>query len=188
MGEKTVKLPLWIRLYKHLATINHHRYEVMKNCFACGLYYQGLTHDLSKYSPSEFMESVKYFQGNRSPYMYEKEHFGFAPGWLHHKGRNKHHWEYWYDMIDGKWQPLPMPYNYFVEMVCDRVAACKIYEKEKYTNASALNYFLSRKDALYMHPKTRQDLQQVLEDIAQNGEEKVFKDLKAEIKKWKLNH
>lgn len=187
MEKNTVNLPLRLRLFYHISTINHHRYEVMKNCFACGLYYQGLTHDLSKYAPSEFIESVKYFQGNRSPYMYEKEHFGYAEGWLHHKGRNKHHWEYWYDMIDGKWQPLQMPFNYFVEMVCDRVAACKIYEKDKYTNASALNYFLSRNDHLYMHPKTKQDLQQVLEDIAKRGDTLVFQDLKKQIKEWKKN-
>lgn len=110
--------------------------------------------------------------------MYEKENFGFAPGWLHHKGRNKHHWEYWYDMLDGKWTPLQMPYKYFVEMVCDRVAACKIYQKEKYTNASALNYYLSRKDSLYMNPVTASTLEQVLRDISLVGEDQVFLDLK----------
>lgn len=188
MSNNTVDRPYLYRLFAHLHTINTHRLEVMKNCFACGLYRQGLLHDLSKYSPSEFHESVKYFQGNRSPYMYEKEQFGFANGWMHHKGRNKHHWEYWYDMKDGVWQPLEMPFNYFVEMVCDRVAACKIYQKEKYTKESALQYFLTRNDKKYMHPKTSQKLEEVLRSISIYGENKVFHDLKQQVKQWKKSH
>ena len=42
--------PKWMR---HLHTINHHKWLVLKHCFAVGLYWQGLTHDLSKYSPTE---------------------------------------------------------------------------------------------------------------------------------------
>lgn len=180
-----LKIPVVKRFFLHLHTIDHHRYVVMQNCFKCGLYGQGLRHDLSKYEPAEFVESVRYFQGNRSPYMYEKEHFGYAAGWLHHKGRNKHHWEYWYDMIDGIWQPLEMPFNYFVEMVCDRVAACKIYEKDKYTKESALKYYLTRNDRKYMHPDTARALEAVLRDIAERGEDAVFADLKKEVYAWK---
>lgn len=185
MHEDPTKTSYFHRLFSHLKTVNEHRYEVMKNCFKCGLYKQGLKHDLSKYSYSEFHESVKYFQGDRSPYMYEKEMFGYAPGWMHHKGRNKHHWEYWYDMKDGKWQPLEMPFNYLVEMVCDRVAACKIYQKDKYTKESALNYYLTRNDKNYMHPNTRDSLESILKDISIRGEEAVFLDLKKKIKEWK---
>ena len=173
------------KFFKHLHTIDHHRYVVMHNCFKCGLYRQGLRHDLSKYSPREFWESVRYFQGDRSPYIYEKEHFGYANGWLHHKGRNKHHWEYWYDMLEGKWSPIEMPFNYFVEMVCDRIGACRIYQKDAYTKESALKYYLSRKDRYYMHPKTAERLEAVLRDIADRGEDAVFADLKQQIITWK---
>lgn len=181
MSDNGIQYGTLRRFFLHLHTINTHRKEVRRNCFACGLYMQGLTHDLSKYSPSEFIESVKYFQGNRSPYMYEKEHFGFANGWMHHKGRNRHHWEYWYDMKDGIWQPLEMPYRYFVEMVCDRVAACRIYQKEKYTKASALEYYMTRNDRRYMHEKTADLLETVLKDISVRGEDAVFADLRKEI-------
>jgi len=184
-GEETVKMPWHKRFLSHLDTVNHHRYEVMKNCFACGLYRQGLAHDLSKYSYAEFAESVRYYQGFRSPYMYEKEHFGFAAGWLHHKGRNKHHWEYWYDMIDGIWQPIPMPLPYFIEMVCDRVAACRIYQKENYTQASALNYYLSRNDRLYMHPETAKKLEETLTMIRDHGEAYTFAKLKEELQEYR---
>ena len=61
------------KIFGHLKTVHHHRKLVRKYCFECGLYYQGLTHDLSKYSPSELFESIKYYQGYRSPYSYEKE-------------------------------------------------------------------------------------------------------------------
>ena len=179
MEEKTILY----RLFHHISTVSHHRKEVRKNCFKCGLYKQGLLHDLSKYSPSEFIPSVKYYQGYRSPYMKEKELYGFSKGWLHHKGRNKHHWEYWYDLVDGIWQAVEMPLPYFVEMVCDRVAACKIYEGNKYTKESALNYFLARPEKQFMHPNTRAKLEKVLRNIATNGEDVVFNQLKEELKK-----
>ncbi len=185
MDNDTTKMPYFKRLFLHLETVNTHRYEVMKNCFACGLYEQGLTHDLSKYSPQEFNVSVRYFQGTRSPYMYEKEHFGFSYGWLHHKGRNRHHWEYWYDMINGEWVPLEMPFPFLVEMVCDRVAACRVYQKEKYTKASALEYYLSRNDRLYMHPKTAESLEAILKDISVRGEDAVFADLKKQMSEYR---
>ncbi len=176
MEETTIS-----KFMKHSKTINQHRYLVMKNCFACGIYQQGLTHDLSKYSPSEFLVSVKYFQGFRSPYMLEKQEKGYSLGWLHHKGRNKHHWEYWYDMIDGKWMPIKMPYPFVVEMVCDRVAACKVYQKEKYHSSSALEYFKSKNDKKYMHPETARELENILTLISEIGEERTFHILKKNI-------
>ena len=187
MSNDTTKMPYFKRFIHHASTVNTHRYEVMKNCFACGLYTQGLRHDLSKYSPEEFLVSVKYFQGTRSPYMYEKELYGYSDGWLHHKGRNRHHWEYWYDMINGQWVPLEMPFPFLVEMVCDRVAACKVYQKEKYTQASALEYFLSKNDRLYMHENTARDLENILRDIAERGEDAVFADLKKQMEEYRKN-
>ena len=88
------------RLFGHLKTVHLHRSLVRKHCFACGLYRQGILHDLSKYSPGELIPSIRYYQGWRSPYPYEKELKGYSLGWLHHKGRNLHHWEYWYDTME----------------------------------------------------------------------------------------
>ena len=123
---KKIKDTKW---YKHLATINHHKLEVGKNCFRCGLYRQGLLHDLSKYSWAEFSVGAKYFQGNRSPNEAEREATGVTTSWLHHKGRNKHHLEYWIDYSPNReiktMIGMKMPDNYIVEMFCDRVAASK---------------------------------------------------------------
>lgn len=91
-----------VHYWKHFKTITKHRWEVCKACFHVGLFKQGLLHDLSKYSPVEFITSAKYYQGNRSPINAEKEDKGYSLAWQHHKGRNPHHWEYWVDNLGPK--------------------------------------------------------------------------------------
>ena len=127
---------------------------------------------------------MRFFQGSRSPYTAEKEKYGYSLGWLHHKGRNRHHWEYWYDMLDGRWQPIEMPLPFVIEMVCDRVAACRVYEKENYTKESALKYFDAKKDSAFMHPDTAALLRSILVQIAEEGEEKTFASLKERMKHY----
>ncbi|MCD8287091.1 MAG: DUF5662 family protein, partial [Clostridia bacterium] len=117
------------KFFGHLSTVTKHRFVVMRNCFKCGLIRQGLAHDLSKLSPSEFFPGVKYFQGNRSPQAKEREVIGYSEAWMHHKGHNRHHFEYWTDFFNGEEVKVDMPYNYFAEMICDRIAASKIYLK-----------------------------------------------------------
>ena len=171
-------LTLMQKVFGHLKTVHHHRKLVRKYCFECGLYYQGLTHDLSKYSPSELFESIKYYQGYRSPYSYEKELYGYALGWLHHKGRNKHHFEYWIDIKDGKFTPIEMPYKYVLESVCDRIAACITYEKDNYTKESALKYFTTRSDSFLMHENTSKLMLEILTRICIVGEKQALQEYK----------
>lgn len=131
------------KAWHHFLTITQHKLLVMQNCFRVGLFKQGLLHDLSKYSPAEFLTGVHYYQGDRSPNAAEREEKGYSSAWLHHKGRNKHHFEYWIDFsrtsqgIAG----AKMPVNYLVEMVMDRIAACKVYRGKDYTDASAWEYY-----------------------------------------------
>ena len=163
------------RLFGHLKTVHHHRALVRKHCFACGLYRQGLFHDLSKYSPGELIPSIRYYQGFRSPYPYEKELKGYSLGWLHHKGRNLHHWEYWYDTFpDRGWVPIQMPDPYLAESICDRIAACKTYNKDYYKDSDALAYFEAKFDRKYMHPKTAESMERILRMVAEEGEDKAF--------------
>ena len=112
----------------------------MGYCFRAGIGFGGLLHDLSKYSPTEFIPGAKYYQGNRSPNEKERETFGYSAAWMHHKGRNKHHFEYWNDLnINTKtYESVPMPTRYLKEMFCDRVAASRIYQGKNYTDSSAL--------------------------------------------------
>ena len=86
-----------MKALQHLKTINHHKWLVCQGCFKVGLYKQGLLHDLSKYSPTEFLVGCKFYQGTRSPNNAEREVKGYSAAWLHHKGRNRHHYEYWLD-------------------------------------------------------------------------------------------
>lgn len=175
------KISTFKKVTGHLKTVHEHRKYVRKYCFMCGLYYQGLTHDLSKYSPSELFESIKYYQGNRSPYAYEKELFGYAPGWLHHKGRNKHHFEYWLDIKEGHYFAVKMPYRYLLESICDRIAACKTYEKENYTPSSPLNYFKSKNDGSLMHPETSKEMEAILTRITEVGEKQALTECKVKL-------
>ena len=164
--------------WKHFRTITYHKYLVMKGCFAVGLYRQGLTHDLSKYSPTEFLVGARYFQGNRSPNNAEREEKGYSAAWLHHKGRNRHHYEYWIDYstenVPGGMAPVEMPARYVAEMLMDRIAASKVYLGERYTDAAPLEDFLGSKEAPVVHEKTRALLRKLLTMLAQEGEEKTF--------------
>ncbi|MBD5585255.1 MAG: catalase [Clostridia bacterium] len=171
-----------MHIFKHLRTVSRHRRVVRKLCFKCGLIRQGLFHDMSKYSPSEFWAGAKYYQGDKSPQVKEREVCGYSKAWLHHKGRNKHHFEYWTDYANGKRVYVDMPAKYFAEMVCDRVSASKIYLKEKYTDASPLEYFINRTDKDGMNPKTAERLEYFLTMLKENGEKQTFKELRKYVK------
>jgi hypothetical protein len=149
---------------------------VRKLCFKCGLYWQGLTHDLSKYSPVEFWNGVKYYTGTASPHVGERKEKGYSDAWVHHHNRNKHHGEYWQDIDkEGKSCPIDMPKKYFKEMICDRVAASMIYLGEKYHDEAPLEYYRSHKDENQFSPNTACDLANYLMLIALNGFEKTMK-------------
>ena len=169
---------------KHYRTITNHRHLVMKGCFEIGLYRQGLLHDLSKYSPIEFIPGARYYKGTESPNNSERRKKGYSAAWLHHKGRNKHHFEYWIDytlepghQIGGN----KMPVKYVVEMYVDRVMASKNYQKEKYNDKSALKYYEKGKDRYMMHRDTEELLVMLLTYLAENGEEATNEYIRKEI-------
>ena len=177
-----------MRAIEHFKTITHHRHLVRQYCFRLGLYYQGLAHDLSKYSPSEFWRGVKYYQGYRSPNDAERRENGVSLAWLHHKGRNRPHFEYWIDYCiadDGKvyMGGCKMPLKYVAEMFCDRIAACRVYQGDAYTDASAWQYYESglRVNTMIMHPKTRELLETMLHMLAEKGEEETFAYIRREV-------
>ncbi|MBQ0065698.1 MAG: catalase [Firmicutes bacterium] len=153
----------------HLKTINKHKIEVTKLCFRCHLYKQGLLHDLSKYSYCELKTGFKYYQGYRSPIDAQKEDIGYSLSWLHHKGRNKHHWEYWLDNSMNGVVAIEMPVNYVIEMFCDRVAASMIYQKDKYTDSSALEYYEKGRNKILIHPNTDKLIHHLLTYLSEHG-------------------
>ncbi|SFG31390.1 DUF5662 family protein [Oribacterium sp. WCC10] len=177
--------------WRHFMTVNRHKWEVMKNCFRIGLYKQGILHDLSKYSWTEFKTGIMYFQGNRSPNTAERLETGVSVAWLHHKGRNKHHYEYWCDYdIDHKGELIGcrMPYRYVAEMFCDRVAASKIYKGKEYDDGCPWEYYLPAKETKLIEAKTKQELEELLLMLKNEGEEKTFEYLKSEVARRKREH
>ena len=165
---------------KHFKTITRHRHAVIRHCFKCGIGWQGLFHDLSKYSPTEFIPGAKYYLGTKSPNEKERELFGYSLAWMHHKGRNKHHFEYWNDLnpVTKRYESVPMPLHYVTEMFCDRVAACKIYRGKDYTDSSALEYFLRGNARAKMHESTADQLEEWLCMLAERGEKETFSHIK----------
>ncbi len=166
----------------HLQTITEHKCMVAKHCFAVGLYTQGLTHDLSKFMPVEFLNGCRYYQGGkRSPNNGEREDKGYSEAWMHHKGRNRHHYEYWNDYRmrpePGKYPVIPvqMPRRYVAEMLCDRIAASKVYKKEAYTQHEPLKYFEQGRGKDLMHPQTARELERMLKILDKRGERELFR-------------
>ena len=159
----------------------------MRLCFQVGLYKQGLMHDLSKYSPKEFISGVVFYTGDKSPNTTERRATGKSEAWLHHKGRNKHHYEYWIDYPtkggDGSLVGMEMPVNYVVEMFCDRVAASKIYNKDKYKDSDSLEYFKRGMNHYIMHPKTKELIYSLLTMLAEKGEDYTFAYIKENVLK-----
>ena len=176
-----------MKALEHFKTITHHRHLVMGYCFKLGLYKQGLLHDLSKYAPVEFLVGCRYYQGDRSPNNAEREATGVSMAWLHHKGRNKHHFEYWndYNPKEKRVMPVKMPARYLAEMFCDRLAASKVYAGDQYQQDHSLRYFQNsnaRKRGM-LHPETEAKLMELLEILAQQGEEAAFAAVRELVKK-----
>ncbi len=176
-----------MHIREHLHTVGRHRRLVRHYCLRLGLVWQGLTHDLSKYSPVEFWRSAKYYQGYRSPNDQERLENGVSLSWLHHKGRNRHHFEYWIDYCiqpDGSvcMGGCKMPKRYVAEMFCDRIAACRVYQGDKYTDASPYDYYQRSKGHILIHPETSCLLDRWLLLLKQQGEEPALAQIRQELK------
>ena len=162
------------KFFKHLHLVNRHRFKVFCLCCKAGEPWRGLLHDLSKYSLEEFWEGVKYYEGSYSPIRNCKIENGYSRAWLHHIGRNKHHYEYWYDYNAEIESPI-MPYQYFVEMVCDSLAAGMIYQGKEWNNEYQMGYWLRTREKARIHPKMDKLLTKIYTDVAKKGLDAVLK-------------
>ena len=179
------KLSFSKRLFGHIGTVLTHKKHVRYGCFKMGLYMQGIFHDMSKFSPTEFFPSVKYYSGTFSPNATDRVISGVSTSWLHHKGRNKHHFEYWMDYMPELTPEITgcrMPLRYVAEMVADRYAACVAYNGDKYTSADAWNYYSRGSDHIIMDPDTRAVLEAALKKMRDEGEEAAFSYMKGLLK------
>ncbi len=169
------------KFFGHLNTVMRHRRRVFVHCVKAGIPMRGILHDLSKYSPTEFFEGVRHFIGNRSPNEGERAEKGYSLAWMHHKGRNRHHFEYWtdYNPVSKKVEPVKMPVVFVKEMFCDRVAASKVYQGKNYTDAHPIAYFLGGKGRRMIHPETSDLIESWLVMLEKSGEKETFSHIKS---------
>ena len=181
-GKITLK-----KIIGHFKTITRHRHTVIAHSRLAGILFQGLRHDLSKYSPTEFIPGARFYCGDRSPNEEERALYGYSAAWLHHKGRNRHHFEYWsdYTVKTKEFGPVPMPPKYIAEMFCDRVAASKIYQGKKYTDKHPLEYFMRSKGRRPIDPNTSDMIEGLLRTLAEDGEDAAFAAVRKMLKESK---
>ena len=170
-------------IFKHFYKISTHRAWVKFYCFKLGLYWQGYTHDLSKYSPAEFWESVRYYQGTSSPIDASKKENGYSAAWFHHRGRNPHHHVYWADNFDSGVKPIRMPFKYVCEMICDWMAAGQAYMGVDFSYAKEYDWY--RKRDMFLHPHTKRLIDEIMNFILRFGDDafkiEIWKDMMEEF-------
>ena len=160
-------------IIKHINLVTHHKWVVFKLCCKIGEPWRGFMHDFSKFSPTEFGESIKYYVGTHSPILEARKDKGYSEAWLHHKGRNRHHYEYWIDEKSPNETPI-MPYKYAAEMICDKLAAGIIYEGKNWTKEYELSYWKKESKTAQMNDKMKDFVTEVMEQVAQNGIDKTL--------------
>lgn len=156
------------QLAQHITLVTQHKINVAKNCFRVGLIRQGITHDLSKFSPTELIESARFYTGKSSPINEARIHQGHSRAWLHHKAKNKHHYEYWIDDFDTGGHPTQMPFNYALEMLCDCIGAAQTYQKDTFSYQGELEWWLDKREdkRAFMHPQTKRFLDIMFQSLA----------------------
>lgn len=158
-----------VNFFKHFKKVCTHKRWVFHYCVKAGIPMQGLIHDMSKFSFVEFLESVKYYQGGSSPIDACKKANGYSNAWLHHKGRNKHHYEYWADNMDNGGEPLQMPYKYAAELICDYMGAGRAYYGKEFTMEKEYEWWQIKKNKpLFMHAQTKFFIDLVFESLLEN--------------------
>lgn len=169
----------------HFMVITRHKWVVFKLCCKVGQPWRGLVHDLSKYSPTEFWEGVKYFNGKHSPITDAKKDKGYSQAWLHHKGRNKHHTDYWVD-LSAPDKTTIIPYQYVAEMLCDKLAAGMVYKGKDWTKEYELDYWLNERDKTLVNDQVEALITEFLTQVSKDGIDKVLtkKNVKALYKKY----
>ena len=169
-----------MKIFKHIKLVMKHKWIVFKLCCKVGVPMRGILHDWSKFSPTEFFESIKYYDGHKSPITACKAEKGYSNAWLHHKGRNKHHPEYWIDMsLPNK--TVIMPYKYAAEMICDKMAAGLVYSGKDWKPNTQIDYYMKEREKSLIHPQIDKFMIATFTEVSENGLDKTL--TKENIKK-----
>lgn len=136
---------------------------------------------MSKFSPVEFWESVRFYQGGKSsPIPEAKKIQGYSRAWQHHKGHNPHHYEHWTDNYDSGTTTIKIPYKYVLEMIADYLAAGRTYQGKSFTYDSEYNWWMKKMSEAKMHIHTAAIITNILYDLK---EKDGFKNIDWDYKK-----
>lgn len=171
-----------MKIFKHLWVVIKHKHNVLKYATKLGIFWTGLVHDLSKFTPTEFLRSAKYFDGRKSPTIVErKDNANFSYICVAHTGRNKHHWQYWVDYTRDDIVVNPIPFRHALEYVADILSASKVYNPKDFTLMVAHDYFKEHSKTYLMHPATKEFILWCIKESYDFG----FKAVKKKITKIK---
>jgi len=169
-----------MKYFKYLKYVLRHKWFVMIACFKVGLYWQGLTHDNSKFLPDEFFPYANFFYGKKDSSITTKRNskgywkptdtgdkaMDFA--WLLHQKRNPHHWQWWILPEDeGGIKQLPMPKKYLTEMICDWEGAGKAQRN----STPVWEWYKNYCSKMSLHIDTRIELEQAIAILEREGKE-----------------
>lgn len=161
----------YMNAWLHFKKICNHKYWVLHYCRMCGITWRGIKHDLSKFHPTEFFESVKYYKGNSSPIDECKRINGVSYAWMHHKRYNDHHYETWIDNVDKGGTPIRMPLKCSIEMLCDYLGAGRAYFGYSFTYVGELKWFINKlNNNPAMHPTNKKFIYFVLCELSKCGQ------------------
>ena len=106
--------------WQYLSYVIRHKWFVLVAGLRLGVpIWQLITHDWSKFTPSEWPAYVRWFQvKDRSA----EAKAAFDAAWDHHWMSNPHHWQYWLMWDKGQTTALDMSFRYIIEMLCDWTA------------------------------------------------------------------
>ena len=159
---------MYLKNFKHIVK---HKWYILLECWSVGLYWHGITHDISKFFPSEFVGYSENFFGDKldlalkarirfGVYCNEELPIGwlpedrFAVAWLLHQHRNKHHWDYW---VKSDNKPVPMPIRYVKQMVCDWRAMSRQF------GGTAHQFYQEKQDGIILHTQTKKAISEQLD-------------------------
>lgn len=158
-----MRAPKYKARLAYLKYVLRHKWYAFLECCKYRLYWRGVTHDLSKFYPSEWGAYTRSFYNEDGSKKHlakgEKPALEFALAWLHHQKRNNHHWEYWVLVRPGSDDKLmPMSDRARKEMVADWRAASRAITGSDNTR----HWFMSHKDTIELHTETREWVEQEL--------------------------
>ncbi len=171
IGEGQMNWKIAWNAMRLTGTILIHKACVAFFCIKARLYWRAIVHDLSKFHPKEFWESIQYYDGNVSPTVGAKRKNGWSEAWQHHKGSNPHHHEYWVDDVDYGMKMLRMPFDDVMELICDGLGACIAYNRKLtglYQNEWSWWINGPMKKAV-MHPHTRMFIHTMLKRMKEEN-------------------